>query len=158
MDYCTTADIIADSKGIVFKAYDATAGAVNSSTTLEQLGAWISEESAYMDGVLAKVYALPIVLATYPQAALVLKRICVFRVAMRVKSKNELKEDSSQKSSDEKSVNNYVRTPNDDLMKIGKKELLLIDVPLIDSTGGFSSFTSSSDSCGRTFNTSKQEW
>lgn len=158
MGYCTADDIRADFKGVKFLPYDSTPGAQNTATTEEQLEEWIEQESALMDGYIGKIYILPITLASYPSAALVLKRICIFRVSARVKNKNEVKAESNQLNSDEKFLDNRIRTPNNDLMAIGKKELLLLDVPLIDSAGGFESFTSSSDSHGRKFNTNKQQW
>lgn len=159
MGYCTTDDIKADFKAIKFLAYDSVVPANNTSTTLEQLQDWIDEESAFIDGIISKVYTLPIDLVTHTQAALVLKRICIFRVSARVKNKNELKQEVTQKNSDEKYLENYVRTPNDDLRMIGKQELILIGVPEVDSTGGFSSFgVSSSKTCCPTFDTCKQQW
>ena len=157
--YCTTDDIIADFKGIKFAPYDPAPGATNTSTTLERLEEWIDEESAFIDGVISKIYQLPIDLIAFETAALILKRICIFRVSARVKNKNELKEEVTQRNSDEKYLQNFVRTPNDDLTAIGKKNLLLPGVPEIDDSGGFNSFASDSTGCcGPTFNTCKQQW
>lgn len=63
MGYCTADDIRADFKGIEFLPYDVTPGAIQSATTQEQLVEWIEQESAHIDGVICKIYSLPITLA-----------------------------------------------------------------------------------------------
>ena len=161
MGYCTLEDIKADWKGVQFLPYDSNPGAKNSATTVEQLEKWIDDESNYIDGIICKVYQLPIDPLSFPQAASILRKICIYRVSMLIKNKNELKQEITQKNSDEKFAQNYVRTPNDDLMAIAKKNLILIGVPEVDATGGFDSFASDSGSdCCRTpkFNTCKQQW
>lgn len=161
MEYCTLDDILADFKSLAIKPYDATPGAKNTATTTEMLEDWIKQESAVINGIIGKIYVLPIDFPSLPtqDAELILKRICIFRVSARVKNKNELKEESNQQSSIEKYLDNRVRTPNDDLTAIGKKALLLPGVPEIDNTGGFSSFaTDNTNCCPRIFNTCKQQW
>lgn len=156
--YCSVDDIKAEFKAIKFEPFDATTGAVNTATTQEQLEEWITQESDYIDGIISKVYNTPIIEANSPKAFRILKRICIFRVSARVKNKNELKQEVNQKNSDEKYLQNGVMTPNDDLKMIADEDLLLQDAEKIDNDGGFSSFATDNDTCGRKFNTCKQQW
>jgi hypothetical protein len=150
MAYCTQADIEAEFKGITFSA----SGTV---VTTTQLAEFIDQESTYIDARAGLRYVMPVLSASYPDAYKILKRICIFRVSQRVKNKMEVKREETQKSSEEKYIQNKVMTPNDDLDLIVKGLLLLKNVPLAAKNGGVNSFNVST--CVKhVFDTTKQQW
>lgn len=148
MGYCTQADIEMDFKGLVISNTAVITPAL--------ITEWIEQESNYIDARIGLRYIVPV---TAGAAALsILKRIAIFRVGERVKNKLEVKSNVSQKESEEKYIENYVRTPNDDLTAIAKGTLLLSGATLINTQGaGVSSFTS--DLCNpHLFDVRKQQW
>lgn len=149
MAYAVQTDIEAEFKGITFGA--------STAVTATQLAAWIDQESNYIDGKISLRYVTPVLIGTYPEAYSILNRICTFRVAERVKNKLEVKSNASQLDSEQKYVQNYVRTPNHDLEDIIKGNLLLKDVPLINSNGLVEYFHVETGDCHQ-FDTSKQQW
>lgn len=131
-----------------------------SKVTTTQLSEWITQESNYIDGVISRRYIAPVVKASYPEAFSILKRICIFRVSERVKNKLEVKSNATQTDSEQKYIQNYVRTPNQDLEAIAKGNLLLKDVPLVNASGSVSSScgpTCDVDTC-HTFDVDKDQW
>lgn len=147
MGYCTQSDIESDFKGLIIAV-----GAVITPTLIAD---WIDQESAYIDARIGLRYITPI---TGIESLKLLKRICIFRVGERVKNKMEVKTNVTQKDSEEKYIENYVHTPNDDLSMIAKGTLLLKDATLINTAGaGVSSFTA--DLCEpHLFDVRKQQW
>jgi len=150
MSYCEKSDIEAEFKATIFCS--------TSAITPAQLIEWIEQESNYIDARIGVRYTTPIISYNSPKSFSLLKRICLFRVSERVKNKLEVKSNVSQKDSEEKYIENYVRTPNDDLAAIAKGTLLLSDATLINTQGaGVSSFTS--DLCNpHLFDVRKQQW
>jgi hypothetical protein len=106
--------------------------------TSNQINDWIKQETAYMNGVIGLRYVTPVA-ATYEEAFLILKRICIYRVAERVKNKIETKSGISQTDQEVKAPN-FTRTPNADLKAIADGDLILKGVPLVSSTGAVSSW------------------
>lgn len=150
MSYCEQSDIEADFKNITFDTTTAV--------TADQLSDWIDQESVYIDARIGLRYAIPVVQNLYPNAFILLKRICIFRVSERVRNKLEVKTNVSQKQdSDEKYEKNRVRTPNDDLDLIIKGLLLLKDVPLLSAGSGVSSFNTDIAYVHK-FDVGKQQW
>lgn len=149
MGYCTQADIEADFKGIDFKA----SGTAVTVTELENI---IAQESAYIDGRVGAKYVTPVT-DSYAEAFLILKRICIFRVSDRVRNIIQVKTGQAQKDSAEKAVENSARLYNKDLSDIAKGLLVLKDVPLLNTSGGFDSYN---EDCGvePVFKTTKQQW
>ena len=58
---------------------------------IDELEELISQESAYIDARVSVKYATPILSESYPNAFLILKRICIFRVSDRVRNIIEIK-------------------------------------------------------------------
>lgn len=153
--YCTTQDIKDEFKQIVFATQPNT-GATLTESLVEE---WIYQESEYIDAKISVRYQTPVT-QEYPNAFTVLKRIAIFRVCQRVKNKIEVKTNATQLSSEEKFSENYVQTPNFDLDQIAKGNLILKNVPLVNSNGDVAS------SCGvecdvstcHTFDVGKQQW
>lgn len=127
--YSTPADIEGEFKATQFTS--------SSAVTNNQVTDWIKQESAYINAVISLRYVTPVT-NTYEEAFLILKRICTFRVAERVKNKLETKSGISQTDQEVKAPN-YTRTPNSDLKDIADGKLLLKDVPLVSSTGAVAS-------------------
>lgn len=151
--YCTIQDIKDDWKSLVIDA-------AGSAITTAILNAWIAQESAFMDSKIGLRYVInpPIDLITNTQAALVLKRIAIFRVSERVKNKIEVKANATQaQDSDEKYSKNRVRTINDDLDAIAKGLLLLPGVPPLSAGSGVSSFNTDVG-YEHKFDVAKQQW
>jgi hypothetical protein len=149
--YCVKQDIIDDFKSL----------AIQSSGTLvtdAKINAWIAQEADFINGYISQRYILPITEALYPSAFNVLKRICIFRVSQRVRNVVEVRTDATQVNSQEKFLDNRVRTPNDDLMEITKGKLVLIDVPTRTSGLGVTSFTSRNKGNCAKFDVNKQQW
>ncbi len=148
--YCTKAEVASDFKGIEFKA---SGGAI----TNDELDAIIAQETAFIDARVGVKYVTPVVEATYAEAFLVLKRICIFRVSDRVRNILEIKTGITQKDSDEKAKENAARQYNKDLVDIAKGLLVLKDVPLLNSQGSVSSFNVDCD-IEPLFKTTNQQW
>jgi len=131
-----------------------------SKVSASQVTEWITQESYYIDGIVSRRYVTPVVKADYPAAYSILKRICIFRVAERVKNKLEVKSNVTQTDSEQKFIKNYVRTPNQDLEAIAKGDLNLKDVPLLNASGSVGSAcgpTCDTDTC-HTFEMDKVQW
>jgi hypothetical protein len=109
----------------------------SSAVTSNQVVEWIKQESAYINGMISVRYVTPVA-STYEEAFLILKRICTFRVAERVKNKLEVKSGLSQTDQEVKAPN-FTRTPNSDLKAIAEGDLILRDVPLVASGGAVAS-------------------
>lgn len=124
--------------------------------TSNQVVEWIKQETAFINGRISARYVTPVA-STYEEAFLILKRICIFRVAERVKNKLEVKSGNAQTDQEVKSTN-FTRTPNADLKAIVEGDLILKDVPLVSTTGAVSSWCEpdcDSDDC-HTFDGSQQ--
>lgn len=154
--YCTVDDIKREFKGLMFQDID-DVNSVKTSTTKQDVEEWIQQESDYIDGFVSKIYVIPLEI-TAVQSLRILRRICIFRVSARVKNKNEMKNEVNQLNSDEKFLQNKVMTPNDDLMNIIKKNLVLPDATEVDKEGGLSYLEIGVDTCERVFNPCKQQW
>jgi hypothetical protein len=128
--YCTPTDIEGEFKATQFTS--------SSAVTSNQVTDWIKQETAYINGVISLRYVTPVA-STYDEAFLILKRICIYRVSERVKSKLEVKSGISQTDQEVKAIN-YTRTPNADLKAIVDGDLILKEVPLVSSTGAVSSW------------------
>lgn len=128
--YCNATDIEGEFKATQFTS--------SSAVTSNQVVDWIKQESAYINGMIALRYVTPVA-STYDEAFLILKRICVYRVAERVKNKLEVKSGISQTDQEVKALN-FTRTPNADLKAIVDGDLILKGVPLVSSTGAVSSW------------------
>lgn len=128
--YATSQDIEGEFKATQFTS--------SSAVTSNQVIDWIKQESAYINGMIALRYVTPVA-STYEEAFLILKRICVYRVAERVKNKLEVKSGISQTDQEVKALN-FTRTPNADLKAIVDGDLILKGVPLVSSTGAVSSW------------------
>lgn len=148
MDYATVTDIQNDWKKINFSA----SGAIVDTSKVAEM---ISDESAYINAWISNKYKTPILKADSPNSFAVLKRICIFRVSMRIKNILEVKTGESQGSSEEKQKENYARTPNQDLKDIQKGTMQLTDA--LRSKNGVSSFTISAG-VEHVFDVSKQQW
>jgi len=150
MGYCTVADIKSDFKGIEIEA-------TGTSITVDEAQDIIDQTSAYIDGRIGIRYAVPVEDCAGSSAALILKTICLFFCAERVKNILEVKTGSTQHESDKKQAANFSRTPKDDLDRIVAGELLLADAPLLNSTGGVTSYNS--ENCiYAVIDTTKQQW
>jgi hypothetical protein len=147
--YCTTTDVEGEFKALQFTS--------QSAVTSAQVKEWIKQETAYINAKISLRYVTPVA-ATYESAFYVLKRICVFRVAERVKNKLEVKTGVSQTDQEVKQPN-YTRTPNADLKDIAEGELILKDVPLVTSGGALaSSCEPSCDPAGCHVFDGSQQW
>ena len=153
--YCSIADIKSEFKNLSVPAVE-TAGVALSEPLLTE---WITQESNYIDGKISVRYVTPVV-SGYTSAYSILKRIAIFRVCERVKNKIEVKSNVSQANSEEKYIENYIRTPNYDLDQIAKGNLILKDVPLVNSSGdvGSSCGVECDTSTCHTFDVGKQQW
>lgn len=127
--YATVTDIEGEFKSLQFTS--------QSAVTYSQVTDWIKQETAYINAKISLRYVIPVT-ATYEEAFLLLKRICTFRVAERVKNKLEVKTGNNQTDQEVKQPN-YTRTPNTDLKDIAEGNLILLGVPLVASTGAVSS-------------------
>ena len=127
--YCTTYDVEGEFKAVQFTS--------SSAVTSAQVTDWIKQETAYINAIISLRYATPVA-NTYEEAFLILRRICTFRVAERVKNKLEVKTGNNQTDQEVKQAN-YTRTPNTDLRDIAEGRLLLSGVPLVSETGAVSS-------------------
>lgn len=151
--YCLVQDIKDDFKALV------TAGA-SPVFTDAQITELIAQESSFIAARVGLRYVLPpdITDGSFVDAALILKRIAIFRVSERVRNKLEVKTNVSQAmDSDEKFNKNSVRTFKDDLDLIIKGLLLLPNVPLISAGSGVSSFNTDVGYHHK-FKISKQQW
>ncbi len=153
MAYCAVSDITDEFKGLVIS---------NSGTaiTTAQCTEWIEQESNYIDAKIGLRYVAPVAVGSYPIAYSILKRICIFRVSERVKNKIEVKANASQTDTEQKYIENYIRTPNYDLDQIVKGNLILKDVPLVNSDGGVASpcgVACDTSEC-HTFDVNTQQW
>jgi hypothetical protein len=145
--YCERQDVIND-----FKKLDvAASGTIITNAKLDEL---IEQESNYIDGIISKRYLTPVDEVNSPVGFSILKRICVFRVSLRVKNILEIRSDATQLSSEEKFTQNGVRTPNDDLQLIVSGKLLLPDVQRVSSSLGIKSGNSECNP----FSVNKQQW
>lgn len=153
--YCTTEDVQAEFPALVVGTGDD--GAVITEDLLED---WIQTESAVIDGYVGQRYVTPIYQSVSPNSFLILRRICIFRVGQRVTNKIEVKSNVTQKNSEEKFEQNYVRTPNSDLDKIAKGNMLLSDAVLIEKNQGVNSFMADTTDCKEKafFDVGKQQW
>lgn len=148
--YSDVQDIEGEFKGIYFKGDTAVTAAIVTS--------WIKQETAYINGVISRRYVTPVT-DDYEEAFLILKRICTFRVAERVKNKLEVKTGNTQTDQEVKQPN-FTRTPNADLKDIAEGKILLKDVPLINSTGAVDAGClpdCDTDEC-HVFDDGKQQW
>lgn len=127
--YCTTYDVEGEFKAVQFTS--------SSAVTSVQVTDWIKQETAYINAIISLRYATPVA-NTYEEAFLILRRICTFRVAERVKNKLEVKTGINQTDQEVKQAN-YTRTPNTDLRDIAEGRLLLVGVPLVSETGAVAS-------------------
>jgi hypothetical protein len=145
--YCERQDVIND-----FKKLDvAASGTIITNAKLDEL---IEQESNYIDGIISKRYITPVDEINSPVGFSILKRICVFRVSLRVKNILEIRSDATQLNSEEKFTQNGVRTPNDDLQLIVSGKLLLPDVQRVSSSLGIKSGNSECNP----FSVNKQQW
>lgn len=128
--YATATDIEGEFKATQFTS--------SSAVTSNQINDWIKQETAYINGIIGVRYVTPVT-STYDEAFLILKRICIYRVAERVKNKIEVKSGISQTDQEVKALN-FTRTPNADLKAIAEGDLILKGVPLVSSTGAVSSW------------------
>lgn len=128
MSYCTKQNIKDDFKSLQIEA----SGTIITDSKVDAL---ITQESEYIDSIITKRYHLPIVEADSPKAWEILKRIAIFRVSLRVRNILEVSSDATQANSEEKFVDNKVRTPNDDLAMIEKGLLILIDAKMKEGLG-----------------------
>jgi hypothetical protein len=149
--YCEKQDIINDFKSLEIQ----NSGTLVTTLKVEE---WIEQETSFIDGYISQRYILPITESSFPSAFNVLKRICIFRVSQRVRNVIEVRSDATQVNSQEKFLDNRVRTPNDDLMEITKGKLVLIDVPTRSNSLGVTSFTSKSKGNCAKFDVNKQQW
>jgi hypothetical protein len=149
--YCLKQDIIDDFKSLAIQS-------TGTLVTDAKISSWISQETDFINGYISQRYILPITESSFPSAFNVLKRICIFRVSQRVRNVIEVRSDATQVNSQEKFLDNRVRTPNDDLMEITKGKLVLIDVPTRSSSLGVTSFTSKSKGNCAKFDVNKQQW
>lgn len=150
MSYADQTEIEAEFKGIVI----ASGSAVTPANIVE----WCTQASNYIDARIGLRYRVPVLVGTSPIGFNILRMICTFLVAERVKNKLEVKSNVSQKDSMEKFIPNEVMTPKDDLDLIVKGDLLLPDVPLVGSQLGIASFSADFDPCCRTFDVCKDQW
>lgn len=127
--YSSVADIEGEFKALQFTS--------QSAVTSNQVTDWIKQESAYINAKISLRYVTPVT-DTYEEAFLLLKRICTFRVAERVKNKLEVKSGNNQTDQEVKQAN-YTRTPNTDLLDIAEGRLILKGVPLVAPNGAVSS-------------------
>ncbi len=127
--YCSIDDVEGEFKALQFTS--------QSAVTSNQVTDWIKQESAYINAKISLRYITPVT-TTYEDAFLILKRICVFRVAERVKNKLEVKSGNNQTDQEVKQPN-YTRTPNTDLLDIAEGRLVLLNVPLVAANGAVSS-------------------
>lgn len=149
--YAVKQDILNDFKSLTISS----TGTVITDSKLNDI---IEQESDFIDSYLTTRYVVPVCEYDYPKAFNVLKRICIFRVSLRVKNIIEVKSDATQQNSEEKFAGNMARTPNDDLMDIVSGKMILIDVPTKNANLGVSSFTSKlSGTCSK-FDVNKQQW
>lgn len=145
-DYCTVAEVQADLKNVTF--------ATDTFPTLATVSAWITSESAYIDGIIGLRYTVPIT-STYTNARLIIKQIAVYRVIERYRKVAEIKTGTVEIDSEEKGKFTY--TPNHDLQKIAKGLLILEDAPTKDSKLGIGSFAVDED-IEHEFDMGKQQW
>lgn len=128
--YATATDIEGEFRATQFTS--------SSAVTSNQVVEWIKQETAYINGMISTRYVTPVA-STYEEAFLILKRICTYRVAERVKNKLEVKSGITQTDQEVKAIN-FTRTPNADLKAIVEGDLILKDVPLVSTTGAVSSW------------------
>jgi hypothetical protein len=148
--YCSNQDIIND-----FKKLDVQCnGTVITESKLDDL---IEQESFYIDSMIGSKYMVPASEISSPSGFSILKRICIFRVSLRVRNILEIRSDATQNSSEEKFTANGVRTPNDDLMAIKNGKLVLIDVPRKGTNLGIQSGSKQSGVCSP-FKVGEQQW
>ena len=148
--YCSRQDIIDD-----FKKLDiAASGTV---ITEAKLDALIAQETNYIDGMICSKYITPVVVGTSPIGFSILKRVCIFRVSLRVRNILEIRSDSTQANSEEKFADNKVRTPNDDLDMIAQGKLKLPDAQRRSSSLGIQSGSNQAGECNP-FKVGEQQW
>ena len=90
-----------------------------SKVTTTQLSEWILKR-VITSMASSAVGTSRLSLRRLPEAFSILKRICIFRVSERVKNKLEVKSNATQTDSEQKYIQNYVRTPNQDLEAIAR--------------------------------------
>lgn len=151
MPYCEVEDIEAD-----FKALE-----IDDSTTSvseDEITEIIDQESNYIDGRVGLKYVTPIDPDESPKAFSILKRICTFMCAERVKSILEVKTGVAQLDSEQKVIMaDTIRTFKKDLQLISEGKLLLSDATLKSTSAGVSSFNSS-NCIGHVIDVTKQQW
>ena len=143
--YCSVQDVRDEFAGIVI----ASSG---TKVTESQVSEWIDQESAHINACISNRYQIPIVQGTSPISFLVLKRIAIFRLSERVKSKIEIKTSVEQSSSEEKSFV-QTRTPNSDLKDIASGKIDLPDALLVSDGGSVYSH-----GCEGYFKVDEQQW
>lgn len=149
MSYANVTDIASDFKDIVFNA--------TSSVTESEVEKFIGEESAFIDSMISARYQTPIIEGDSPVSFLILKRICIFLVADRVRHVLYVKTGRDQSDQDTKGLRSLSRQPRKDLEMIRDGKMKLSDAVTNQLDIGFDVGTDKRCDDMR-FDTSKQQW
>ena len=148
MSYCTIAEVASDFKDITFDS--------DSSVTDTEVQEFIDQECEFINGMICRRYVAPIVELDSPSAFKILKRICIFLVADRVRHVLYIKTGRDVIDQDTKGLKSLSRNPRADLKMIADGKLKLGDAVEVSSDVGFDTFdVSCSD---MTFDIKKQQW
>ena len=148
--YCTVEDVKAD-----FKNLEITA---NSSVTISEVEAIITQECAYINSRICALYQVPVVEATSPISFEVLKRINIFLAADRVRHILYVKTGRDASEQDTKGLKSLSRNPRKDLDEILNGKLKLGDAIPVDECIGFDTSDETNDCCSQVFDVNKQQW
>lgn len=149
MSYCSVDDIRSDFKDIVFSA--------TSSVTETEVSTIIQEESAFINSMISARYETPVSQVDSPNSFLVLKRICIFLVADRVRHILYVKTGRDASDQDTKGLRSLSRQPRKDLESIRDGKSKLTDATAVQTNIGFDVGTDQTCS-DMIFDTTKQQW
>lgn len=146
--YCTSDEIEKEFRDTDFDA----SGSVLTSSDVDEI---IAQESRYIDGRIGNKYQTPVDPTDSPISFYILKRICIFFVADRVRSVLEVKNVTVALDQDVKVQYVATRKPNKDLDLILEGTLLLQDAEYATPGDGVSFEESESTT---QFCRAKEQW
>lgn len=148
--YCSVDEVASDFKDITFSA--------NSSVTISEVEAIISQESAFIDSMICSRYSVPVIEGNSPGAFLVLKKIAIQLSADRVRHILYVKTGSDNKDQDTKGLRSLSRHPRTDLQRIQDGTMKLCDAVALEECVGFDVGSDVPGCDSRMFDVSKQQW
>ena len=137
MGYCTVSEVASEFKDVTFNS--------SSTVTDTEVSGFIDQQTEVIDARLSSKYDVPIVEADSPKSFKILKMICIWCVADRVRQIMQVKEIGDEKLKQGTRAPNSCKKAEALLEQILNGKLPLQDANLLSSADGFSGFASESD-------------